>query len=106
MLFRSLVLLHCFAGCDAAQILAAAGLDLRDLYPPRLNDPNYHGGRPKAPRIPWRDVCTAILHDLAVCSLAFCDLAKGRQFSPEDAAQIAKKAADLADQVREVRNER
>lgn len=29
------VLLHCFAGCEAAEIVAAMGLEMHDLYPPR-----------------------------------------------------------------------
>lgn len=30
------VLLHCFAGCDAAAVVQAAGLSLGDLFPERL----------------------------------------------------------------------
>lgn len=29
------VLLHCLAGCDTSEVLAALGLEYRDLYPPR-----------------------------------------------------------------------
>ena len=29
------VLIHCFAGCGAAEIVAAMGLELHDLFPPR-----------------------------------------------------------------------
>lgn len=29
------VLVHCFAGCDVADVMAAVGLDLSDLFPPR-----------------------------------------------------------------------
>ncbi len=36
------VLVHCFAGCSAGEIVSAAGLELSDLFPPRpLSD-----GRP------------------------------------------------------------
>jgi hypothetical protein len=31
----SRVLLHCYGGCTAAQIVGALGLDLADLFPPR-----------------------------------------------------------------------
>lgn len=30
------VLLHCFAGCSFRQIIAAMGLDVSDMFPPRL----------------------------------------------------------------------
>lgn len=29
------VLLHCFAGCEAAEIVGAMGLELHDLFPPK-----------------------------------------------------------------------
>ena len=29
------VLLHCFGGCEVAEIVAAMGLELHDLFPPR-----------------------------------------------------------------------
>lgn len=37
------VLVHCFAGCTAYEILASIGLELHDLYPPRERPP----GAPK-----------------------------------------------------------
>lgn len=30
------ILLHCFAGCDAAEVVQAAGLQMADLFPERL----------------------------------------------------------------------
>lgn len=99
-------LVHCFAGCETADILRALGLEMSDLFPPKLGEPGYHGGRPKVPPIPWRDVWDAIGTDLTACSIAFTDLARGKTFSPEDAAFIARKAADLADQIGRVRHGR
>jgi hypothetical protein len=95
------VLIRCFAGCGPTEILGAVGLELRDLFPPRESG---YSTKPKAPPIPWRDLFDAIETDLTACSLAFADLAAGKQFSPEDAAYIAARAADLADKIREVRN--
>lgn len=37
------VLLHCFAGCEAGEIVGAMGLELHDLFPPREN----HAQSPK-----------------------------------------------------------
>lgn len=93
-------LLHCFAGCEVAAILAALNLSLSDLYPPKLNEPDYHGGRPKVPPIPWRDIFTALQLDLTACCLAFSDVAAGVPFSPEDAAYFAGRADDMAHQLR------
>ena len=39
------VLLHCFSGCNVAEIVGALGLDMSDLFPPRLlsgNEPKRH----------------------------------------------------------------
>jgi hypothetical protein len=97
------VLIRCFAGCGPTEILGAVGLELRDLFPPR---PGGYATRPTAPRIPWRDLFEAIETDLTACSLAFADLAAGKQFSPQDSAYIAARAENLADKIREVRNAR
>jgi hypothetical protein len=43
------LLIHCWAGCSAAEIVHGAGLELADLFPER---PEHH--RP-AERKPWRD---------------------------------------------------
>jgi len=32
------VLAHCFAGCPVDAVIAAAGLEMADLYPPRLTE--------------------------------------------------------------------
>jgi hypothetical protein len=97
------VLLHCFFGCDYAQILAAIDLKPADLYPQQADA---RGSRPKPQRIPWRDVFDAIRCDLRVCSIAFCDLAAGKEFSPDDVKTIARLANHLADQIQEVANVR
>ena len=39
------VLLHCFAGCPTSDVVAALGLDLADLFPPR----QLSGREPKHP---------------------------------------------------------
>jgi hypothetical protein len=39
------VLLRCWRGCDAEQVAHALGLDLHDLFPPRL-DTGQHGAGP------------------------------------------------------------
>ena len=104
---NDLVLLRCFAGCSAADIVQAVGLELADLFPPRPILPDRlilsAPARPKVAPIPWRDLLGALHMDLLTCSLAFSDLAAGKIFSAEDAAYIARRAADLADIIREVR---
>lgn len=60
-------LLHCFAGCGAAEILSAIGLEFSDLYPP-----SSASGLPRVRR-PWNahDVLTGLaLEILVACQLA------------------------------------
>jgi hypothetical protein len=97
---EGVLLLKCFSGCTASEIVWAVGLELSDLFPPR---PEGHGNRPKAPPVPWRDIFEGIQTDLTACFLAFSDLAAGKSFSPEDAAYIAGRAEDLGDQIRRAR---
>lgn len=35
------ILIHCFAGCEAGDVLAAVGLNIRDLFHERLPGENY-----------------------------------------------------------------
>jgi hypothetical protein len=54
-------LVKCHAGCDTSAIIAAVGLTLADLFPPKPGPAPYRTGTPKAggelstlPRMPWR----------------------------------------------------
>ena len=104
------VLIHCFGGCPVSDIVSALGISLSDLFPSRPDHPDRpprHGrmSQPARPRrIPWRDLFEGMESDLLACSLAFCDLAAGHQFSEQDAATIAKTSRNLADQIMEVRH--
>lgn len=97
------ILLRCFAGCGAVEVVQAVGLELRDLFPPRLPESSCTGKRAKAP-IPWVDVFRAIETDLTAAALAFSDLAAGKPFSEDDSRFISAKAADLVDQIRSARH--
>lgn len=41
------VLLHCFAGCSVQEVMGAVGLDLSDLYPPRIITGKKGNGGPR-----------------------------------------------------------
>lgn len=59
------VLVHCFAGCDVGSIVAAAGLELADLFPERLEPRK--GSKPR-----WnpRDLLLVIRHEALVIACA------------------------------------
>lgn len=58
------VMLHCFAGCGAAEILDAAGLTFSDLYPPKPVNGHYS----KPVRRPWNahDVLTGLALEVLI----------------------------------------
>jgi len=69
------VLLHDFAGCSAAEIVAAAGLTLADLMPERA--PDAHRAPREARPYTARDVVRALRHELTTAHLVLGDLAAG-----------------------------
>jgi hypothetical protein len=105
-------LLYCFAGCPVDEIVAAVGLVLSDLFPrreivyPAIPPKGGLVGRQRYRRIPWADLFEALEHQLLVCSLAFSDLARGKQFSHEDAEALSRLSGQLATEIMEVRNGR
>ena len=75
------LLVRCWAGCGAADVVAAVGLELSHLFPDRLTDraPLRRGER-------WipRDVLKAVAHEATIVVLAAEDLARGASLSERD----------------------
>lgn len=71
------VLIKCWAGCTAAQIVAAVDLELRDLFPGRVGKPRHSG--------PSRE---AIKHERNVIDFGNAQLAKGETLNSEDQARF------------------
>lgn len=78
------VLLHCWAGCTADDIVASIGLELRDLfeasdYTPKRTSPS-------------REAVAAEVHTL---QNALLSITRGESLSPIEAARAAKACARL-----------
>ena len=69
------VLLHCWAGCSSADITAAIGLELRDLFP----------GEKTTRRGPSR---AAVEHERAVYQVGLSMLQSGARLSADDQARF------------------
>ncbi len=99
------MLLHCFAGCAVESVVAAAGLTLEDLFPPRAPSPG--GGRPAEKRpFTARELLDALAKELGVAWVLLADLAAGREFAEKDRrrAQVARdRCAALIEELRHVR---
>ena len=78
------VLVYCFAGCSAVDILAAVGLELRDLYPEPLA--GHH--KPERRPFPATDVLRCIAFESLVVSAAAAALLTGEPFGPAERERL------------------
>lgn len=85
------ILLHCFAGCAATDVLTAIGLSLSDLYPERLT----HLGQPMKPNhYHARDVVLKTLGpEISLIALAASNLRNGAPFTEADWKRLAQAEA-------------
>lgn len=81
------LLIKCFAGCSATDVVAAVGLELRDLFPERVAD---HCRRPSRAWLDARDVLACLSNEGQILAIAASDLARGLAFSSSDADRIAR----------------
>ncbi|MDP9359169.1 MAG: hypothetical protein M3R02_28570 [Chloroflexota bacterium] len=87
-------LLHCFAGCSVGQVVAALGLELRDLFPSKVMGRGEGGGISSG--------SPATLHPPAGLTLATYAAAKGlppdrlRAFGLSDVSYLGRPAVKLS----------
>jgi hypothetical protein len=67
------ILIHCFAGCDPNDVLAAVGMNIRDLFPEKLD---HHIEKKRSGISPF-DALRAVRHEILVVELLAADMAKG-----------------------------
>lgn len=82
------LLLKCWSGCSAGEIVEAVGLELSDLFPKLDNFDHSHA--PKRQNRPWSalDVLRALMHEITVVAVCAGRL-NSAGLSPEDAARLA-----------------
>jgi CHC2 zinc finger len=76
------VLVHCFAGCSVDDVVAAVGLGLEDLFPPRqelVQQP-----RMQRVRLPATDVLRCLHNEALVVMVAAHNVAQGVRLTDED----------------------
>ena len=78
------ILLHDFAGCDTASVLAALGLSLSDLFPDRLD----HHIKSTHSRVPLRDLVPLLDHESLIVYIAACDLLNKKAIDDESLARL------------------
>ena len=80
------VLIHCFGGCSVHDVVAAVGLELRDLFP--ANDVHYRPGR--RPRWNPRDLLKLLSHEMTLVVIVAGELSKGNPLTDEGKARLHK----------------
>lgn len=90
------LLVRCHAGCDIGQVVAAVGLELRDLFP-------HDHAAPATPRQAqrsrhWhsiREAVQTLVHECLVVAIAADDVANSRPFTKEDADRVVQAAGRI-----------
>jgi len=89
------ILLHCFAGCDPDQIVAAVGLELSDLMPE--HDPDYNDGERARLAVPF--TCEQAMRCLGTEAtflfIAAADMAAGKSIDTLTKDRIIQAAARI-----------
>ena len=81
------VLVHCFASCSVDEVLAAAGVDMEALFPPRT--PRGAGAPPERKPYSVRDLVAATSKELLVAWVFLGDVAAGAAISEADRKRAA-----------------
>ena len=95
------LLLKCWSGCGAADIVAAVGMELSDLFPRRERDT---WSRPVAPAQRWipRDVLSSLASEALIVLLAAEHLHSGKPLPAADTRRLAIAAGRLRNAAKEV----
>lgn len=100
------VLIHCFAGCSAPEILQTIGLTVADLFPNRLpasTPEEMRAARMAAAQGRWKAALTVLAVEATVTVCACEMLLSGEGLSPEDRNRLHA-AHDRIQAAREVLN--
>ena len=85
------ILLHDFGGCSPSDILAAVGLELRDLFPERIKDQTPEGRR-RAHQMfkqsAWAAALGVLSREATVVGCAAGMLRQGHALTPEDDTRL------------------
>lgn len=79
------VLAHCFAGCSVHEVVAAVGLELTDLFPPRTDK---HFIKSERRPFPAADCLRAIAFESSLVLIAAADMLAGQPFTEADRARL------------------
>ena len=83
------ILLKCFAGCSAYEIVSSVGMDMQDLFPKDdLLKGNVHSYKSERRQFFATDLLKIIHLEALITSIAAFDMAEGRQVSDGDRKRL------------------
>jgi hypothetical protein len=91
------ILIKCFAGCSASEIVSSIGLTLADLMPEKPQ--GYNRTRARVPKFSKSEMFDRLLHESIILSLAIRQLMSGKELSQADIASVHK-AESIIDELR------
>jgi len=86
------LLVHCFAGCDMYDIVSAAGLELSDLFPEKLN---VNGSKPLSKPFPAADIMKCLASETTFIQLCAMAMGRGETLNSEDSDRLNLSASRL-----------
>lgn len=83
------VLLYCYASCSGAEIVAAVGMSLADLFVQRLTEDEGRRHRRRRPTVSAKDAINVLEHERLVVMAIVNDIQRGHTPTPDDLARLA-----------------
>jgi hypothetical protein len=98
------VLLHCFAGCEVAEVVAAVGLEIAELFPPRPADGQ--GSPPERRRglLTAMQALELIDHEARLIWVSGENIAAGITLAPAELDRVRQAAGRIGFALQEVRS--
>lgn len=78
------LLFNCFAGCSAESILAAVGIEWRDIYPARVDDK-----KERFPQFNTRELFPLLVQESLIALLAVQQIERGEPLTEHDIQRVA-----------------
>ena len=94
------VLLKCWSGCGAAEIVSALGLSLADLFPGDRRGLSDHGTGPMRRPFDYRDALQGIAHETLVARLIIETVNSGQEMDVESLDRLALAEERIDDALR------
>lgn len=88
---EGIVLLKCWSGCSAAEVVAAVGLEMTALFPEKT----IVGGERERRPFPAADVLRAVSFETMIVSLAAAQMARGKPLAGDDLERLKLAASRL-----------